>query len=140
MRGSQFLINRGGWFLNDIEEIVGDILRVAEQSFDARSVAPKLEELLSLIEGSPERHEEFTNKLLALLDPAPNELQLGRPGIVDILEYCMHRLRWPEMREAMQRLVSTAGDWRVSRAAERVLEAYDDEWPAGEIYDVQREN
>ena len=137
MRGSQFLANgRRMVLLNDIEEIIGDILRVAEESFDARSVTPKLEQLLALFESSPERHEEFSNKLLALLDPAPNELQLGQPGIVDVLEYCMHGLRWPEIREALQRIASTAADWRVSRAAKRVLEAYEDEWPAGEIYDV----
>jgi hypothetical protein len=124
---------------NDLEEIVSDILRVAESSFDIRDIEPRLRALLSLLESSSARHEEFANALVALLAPVPNELPLGQPGIVEILEFCMRKLRWPEVREALQELKSCTTDWRVRRAAERVLEAYEDDWTGGDLYDTYRE-
>ena len=126
--------------MNDLKEVLDGILRVAEKSYDVRAIEPRLKDLVSLLGISPGRHEEFLSVLLSLLDPAPKELQLGQPGIVEILEYSMHRLRWPEVREAIQGIASTSVDWRVRRAAERVLEAYEDEWPGGEIYEAYREN
>ncbi len=50
----------------------------------------------------------------------------------------MRELRWPEIQEAMVALDSPTQDWRVQRAAQRVLEVYADEWPGGDIYETYR--
>jgi hypothetical protein len=124
---------------DDVARAIAAVLDAAEASFDTRAIEPPLLELRGLLEWSNDRRRESLDALLALTVPEPEGLQLARPGVVEILEFCMRELRWPEVREAMVAIDSTAHDWRVRRAAQRVLEVYDDEWPGGEIYNAYRE-
>ncbi|MEP7762542.1 hypothetical protein [Sanguibacter sp. 25GB23B1] len=124
---------------DDVKTTIAAVLDAAEASFDARAVEPPLLKLRSLLKSSSEPRWEFLDAIRALTTPGPGELPLARPGVVEILEFCMRELRWPEIREAMVAMDSPAHDWRVQRAAQRVLEVYDDEWPGGDIYDTYRE-
>jgi len=124
---------------DDIERAIADVLQAAGASFDVRAVEPHLTGLRDLIMGSEDRRDEFLHEILALLTPGPGELALGQPGVVEILEFCMREVRWPEVREAMLAIDVPASDWRVRRAAQRVLEVYRDEWPGGDIYDTYRD-
>jgi hypothetical protein len=124
--------------MSEVDLAITRVLRAAEESFDSGAIEPSLTELLVLLREDG-RRAEFVDALLALLHPAVGELQLARPGIVDILEFCMRELRWEEIRDVMQALsTDAASDWRIRSAAERVLEAYEDEWPGGEIYRTYR--
>lgn len=123
----------------DVEEAIAAVLDGAEASFDARAVEPPLLKLRSLLKSSSKPRRESVDAVLALTTPRTGELPLRRPGVVEILEFCMRELRWPEIREAMLAMDSPSRDWRVRRAAQRVLEVYDDEWPGGDIYDTYRE-
>lgn len=122
-----------------VKEAIAEVLDGAGASFDARAVELPLLRLRGLLESSSEAHRESLDTVLALTTPGPGELPLARRGVVEILEFCMRELRWPEVREAMMAMDSSALDWRVRRAAQRVLEVYDEEWPGGEIYDTYRE-
>lgn len=56
------------------------------------------------------------------------------PGAPEALEFTMHRLRWPEVRAALEDHRDHGADFRTRNLAAQVLEAFETEWPAGEIY------
>jgi len=109
-------------------------LAIAADSPDARDLVPTLNDIVSLVQANPEHAEPAVSVFLDLLEEHPGELVLGVPGTIEILEFSMHHLRWPAVRMALSQLVQSASDLRVRRAAERVLEAFESDWPGGEIY------
>ncbi len=124
---------------HDVKILVSRILRDAELSDDVRDIEPTLQELLSALQDEHNDPQESVQALLGLLVRTPDGPPLHRPGIVEILEFCMRRLRWPEIHDALNELRTSARDWRVQRAAERVLEVYEEDWPGGDIYLEYRE-
>ncbi|MFJ9317329.1 hypothetical protein ACIRN4_24295 [Pimelobacter simplex] len=122
-------------FTAQMELLVRDCIVIAAGSPDARDLAPTLRDLVALVQANPEHAEVASSVFLDLLEERPGELILGVPGTIEILEFSMHRLRWPAMQSALSKLVQSANDPRVSRAAGRVLEAFDSDWAGGEIYD-----
>ncbi|WP_317695409.1 cytochrome P450 [Aeromicrobium sp. REDSEA-S32_B7] len=55
-------------------------------------------------------------------------------GAVEILEYVLRDARWPELETLLREVRSGAEDFRHRDLARQVLEVYDEDWPAGEIY------
>ncbi len=60
------------------------------------------------------------------------------PGAHEVLEFCMRKLRWPEIKELLVAHVAADADFRTRDLAASVLEAYEEEWPGGEIYRAYR--
>lgn len=135
MKGGKALnLDRSFEFRHRMDALVHEALTIADASPDARDLGPVLNALTSLVEDNPEQWEIAVNVFLGLLDGHPEERILGRAGSIEILEFSMHRLRLPSIRRALSELVQTASDWTVKRWAERVLEAYEDDWPGRDIY------
>jgi hypothetical protein len=64
-----------------------------------QSIEDLLEALLQLMRRNTTRRSGFVRELKDLiLHPAPGQLMLAQPGITEILEYCMHELRWADSR------------------------------------------
>lgn len=120
-----------------MSSLVHDGLTIAAASPDARELAPTLNDIVALVQANPDHAEPAASVFLGLLEEQPGELILGVPGAIEILEFSMQRLRWTGVQSALSQLAQSARDARVSRAAERVLEAFDDDWSGGEIYDGQ---
>jgi hypothetical protein len=100
-----------------------------------QSIEDLLEALLQLMRRNTTRRSGFVRELKDLiLHPAPGQLMLAQPGITEILEYCMHELRWAEIRAVLESVDVDGSDLRSRRWAERVLEAFDDEWDAADTY------
>jgi hypothetical protein len=55
-------------------------------------------------------------------------------GALEILEFTMHTLRWDEVRATLQHHAESGSDFRTRDMARSALQAFEDEWPGGEIY------
>ena len=60
-------------------------------------------------------------------------------GAVEILEFTMRTLQWPEVREALLAHAHKGEDFRTRGLARHALEVYEAQWPNGEIYRTYRE-
>lgn len=118
---------------SEVDALFAEVERAAEASFDSREIEPALKRVVLFAHSHPDSRPELVAAFLSQLEAKGEFLPLARPGAVDVLEFCMHDLRWPEVRGRVSALLQ-AKDLRVSRAAERVLEAFDDDWPTGDIY------
>lgn len=121
-----------------IKTLIQGVVRDAEASFDARDIEPALLRLRQYLASQGEARKASVDALISLAVPEPGTVALSQPGVVEILEFCMRELRWPEVYDAMAALDSPSHDWRVRRAAQRVLEVYEEDWPGGEIYETYR--
>lgn len=117
-----------------VRSLVAEALRRAEATPDVRELEPDLAALLAVLTSPTVSRAAAVSELLGLLVPSHGEIQLGQPGVVEILEFTMRELRWPEVRAELRSIAERAADWRTIRAAERVLECYQEIWPGGEIY------
>ncbi|GAA1475660.1 hypothetical protein GCM10009623_01060 [Nocardioides aestuarii] len=59
-------------------------------------------------------------------------------GAVEVLEFSMRSLQWPEVREALVAHVAHGDDFRTRDLAQQVLHVYEPAWPGGEIYRTYR--
>ena len=126
-------------FLQTLNRLVEQAMAIADRSADARDVVNPLRRIVDLVEKSPEHRDVAAEVFLGLLDERPGELVLGVPGAIEVLEFSMHRLRWPDIADALIELHTSHPDLRVRESAERVLEAFEDPWPTGEIYGLAPE-
>lgn len=60
------------------------------------------------------------------------------PGSVEILEFSMRSLQWPEVRDALAEHARDGADFRTRDLARQALEVYEPQWPNGEIYRTYR--
>jgi len=59
-------------------------------------------------------------------------------GADEALEFCLRDLQWRELHDVLTRQASEAADFRIRDRAKRVLEVYEENWPAGDIYRAYR--
>ena len=53
---------------------------------------------------------------------------------IDVLEFCMHELRWPKVKEVIENIVRNTQDIRQRQALYHIPEAYSDDWDGFEYY------
>lgn len=116
-----------------VAHLVGVIQHEAEVNLSVETYEPLLLKLLETIESSPDQREQVSAFLAALIEEWPW-------GAVEILEFTMRRLQWSEIRSALESSATQDPDFRKRRQAERVLEVFEDDWEAGEIYRLYRED
>jgi hypothetical protein len=124
-----------GEVLVTARHLMAKIMDTEAKEPGTQSIEDLLEVLLQLMRRHPDRRSEFVSELSNLIvHPAPGELILAQPGITEILECCMHDLRWPEIRSVLASIDVDGQDLRSRRWAERVLEAFDDDWDVADTY------
>lgn len=107
------------------------ISRAAEQFVGVNSYEHLLGELLRFLMSDQVDRSAAVTALSRLAEEWP-------PGSAEALEFTMHELRWPEVRAALEDHRSHGSDFRTRDLASQVLEAFEDDWPAGEIYERYR--
>ncbi len=89
---------------------------------------PALEVVLRFVQNHLDQRFEFVNAFLDVLrDP-----EKGPPELV---EYCMHELKWPEVREAIQAWLDSERSERVRHILRKQLLAFDENWNDANFYD-----
>lgn len=115
----------------ELARLLAAIVAAAEQSPGVDSYEDLLIELLGLLRSGRLARAEATLPLRTLVSEWP-------PGAPEILEFTMHELRWPEIRGALEDHRVHGADFRTRDLAAQVLQAFEDEWPEGDIYRTYR--
>lgn len=125
-----------------LESQVRHALDAAESSFDVRDMEPSLSAIVRLVRSSPEHRLEADHTLAGLV---PQLCETPPPaGLTDLLGYCAHSLRLPEVLASARRFLERALDelergeslrpWEHARRCERVIEAADRNWEARDMF------
>lgn len=97
-------------------------------ALDQLSHEPVFEAALELVLANPDMRAEFAEKFVSMLQNDDLEL----------FEYCMHELRWPEVKTQLQAAVRDAAgpprDTRSEFFLKGVLRAFGDDWSGREFY------
>lgn len=89
---------------------------------------PALEAVLNFVQDHCDQRLEFANAFLDVLhDP-----EKGPPELV---EYCMHELKWSEVRDAIQTWLDSERSERVRHILRKQLLAFDENWHDANFYE-----
>lgn len=100
--------------------------RVDAEALD-EPVEPAFEAVLSLVISHPEARAGIARAFMRLaIDPnlAPPEL----------IEFCMHALRWPEVKEGLLSRLSSESSERARHVIKKLIMSFDDDWYDAESY------
>ncbi|ANZ20537.1 hypothetical protein SNOUR_36545 [Streptomyces noursei ATCC 11455] len=114
--------------LTRFQSIVQDILDSAERSCGVEALEANLERALELLRSNPDWQPQFEAELVSLIDTM-------REGVVELVSFVMHELRWPAVEEAISRRISAPlRDVSHLRLYEAMLEAFSDSWRDRDLY------
>ncbi|MFD5424976.1 hypothetical protein [Streptomyces sp. NPDC127084] len=124
-------LRRGGLAADPVAEfmqVVQGVLATAEETCGAEELEPGLERALTILQGNPELRGQFESRVIALID-SPRE------GVVEIVSFLMHVLRWEAVREAVEeRIRHPRGDVSNLRLHEAMLDAFSDSWRDRDLF------
>lgn len=115
----------------ELTQLLDAIAQVAKRSVGVNTYEYLLADLLALLESDRVARPVAIHAMTRLATDWPW-------GSVEALEFTMRRLRWPEVRKALEDHRAHGADFRTRDLAAQVLEVYQDDWPAGEIYEAYR--
>lgn len=96
-------------------------------------IEAQLEILLKLIKCNLEHKKDFITRFCNLL--------YSNASIpLEIFWFCMHELRWYEVRECVVKYMENSEDLRCIRAAELILESFSEDWDDAEMFEKYRKN
>lgn len=90
-------------------------------------VEPAFEAVLSHVLAHPESRVDLANAFVQVVSH-PN---LGPPELV---QYCMHVLRWVEVRQRLSDWLDSDGSERVRHVLRKLLMSFDDDWYGADLY------
>lgn len=117
--------------LGELTELLAAISATPQQSVGVDSFEHLLTRLRDLLKSGRVDRADAVAELVRLSVEWP-------PGAVEALEFTTHDFRWPEVREALENYLTSGADFRSRNLATHVLQAFDDDWPEGEIYRTYR--
>lgn len=110
----------------------GTLLRDADDAKKRdEETEPYLLSALQAIKSRPECREEFIAVFRGLLDG-------GTRGPWEVLPFCMHELRWPEVKSLVDERLDTAvkaNDWRIINMLASYRDSFTDEWDDWVLFD-----
>ncbi|WP_217235078.1 hypothetical protein [Streptomyces sp. AC555_RSS877] len=109
-------------------QAVQGVLATAEETCGAEELEPGLERALAILQENPELRAQFESRVINLID-SPEE------GVVEIVSFLMHVLRWEAVREAVEeRIGNPRGNVSNIRLYEAMLDAFSDSWRDRDLF------
>ena len=102
-------------------------------TYSLDELEPSLLEVLNFVKKHPDSKQELEECFLELI-------QTPKGGVIEILEFCMHELRWPKIKQALENTVRTTKDIRERDALWRIPEAFLDNWDGVIFYKYYSRN
>lgn len=100
-------------------DLVAEVERI-DSALD-EPVEPALEAVLMFVLAHPESRSELADAFLQVArDP-----DIGPP---ELIEYCMHALRWTEVKQELLVWLEAESSERVRHVLRKIIMAFDDEW------------
>ncbi|MFE3654484.1 hypothetical protein [Streptomyces sp. NPDC059152] len=101
---------------------------IAEATYGVEDLEWHLERALLVLQQNPELRPQFESELVSLLDPIEE-------GVIEIVSYTMHELRWPAVESAIGEKISEPGvDVSDVRLYSAMLDAFSDSWRDRDLY------
>ena len=114
--------------VDKFREIAAQAIAQDRVDSSAPDIIPFGAAMVELAQTHPADQSAFEAEFIALTKKAPPEL----------LEFCMHALRWESLRSYFQERQKDAiatNDWRAEPFYRHLVEAFDDNWPdAADFY------
>ncbi len=109
------------WRLIDVVE------KMWRETYSLDELEPSLLDVLNFTKQHPHSRQVLEQCFIKLI-------QTPKGGALEVLEFCMHELRWPMVKQVLEEIVATTKDIRQRDALWRVPEAYSDAWDGTEYY------
>jgi hypothetical protein len=119
-----------------IQERFWGLCSEAEESYAAPDLEPALVEVLRLAKSCPEARPELARCFIDLV-------RHPERGPWEVVQFCMHSLRWSEVRAAVEEDFERAKadqDWRAIPVLSHILAAFDPAWDDADLYRAYRRN
>ncbi len=118
--------------MTELEQALRLLYKNAAASTDTTGSVSEYEHtfvsVLDFIQKNKDEREAITGILISLM----NDKSLWNHEVVG---FCMHELRWEEIRLEIARIIDTSSDWRIKSHFSSILEAYDDNWGDSDLYE-----
>ncbi len=115
--------------MNNIDKF-WELVAVTQESwnntFGVNEIEPHLLDILQFVKNHPNEKTKFVNCFITLVR--------GHCGPLEIVEFCMRELQWPEVREAALQRQLDSKDFRVLDAMENIIAVYSDKWDDADLY------
>jgi hypothetical protein len=112
----------------ELRQAIQGVLAAAEETCGAEALEPGLERTLAILQRNPDFWGQFENQMIALID-SPEE------GVVEVISFLMHALRWEAVREAVEERISRPrGNVSNIRLYEAMLDSFSDSWRDRDLY------
>ncbi|WP_145807015.1 hypothetical protein [Kribbella amoyensis] len=108
--------------------VVREVLVTAHETCGVEAREPGLERAPSILQANPGLRGQAEGRLIALLE-SPQD------GVVELLSFLMHVLRWEAVQEAVgNRLTSPRGDVSHIRLSEAIWDSFSDTWRDRDLF------
>ncbi len=113
---------------NEFWQLCAECQRLYDGTIDSRDLEVGLRGVLEFVKRRPENRADFQTYFIDLL-------RNRSKGPIEIVSFCMHELRWPEVLVAVKNMLNAAGDdWTTKTAMAQVVDAYGDDWEDADLY------
>ncbi len=113
----------GCWLL-----ISGTSWKLSFPGSTTRKSSPCAAQLTQLVVDNPDQRSLFEEEFRGLIHSE-------NFGMLEIVQYSVHVLRWPSVRSAVEFARYEVSDGRRQYVLMRVLEAFDDDWEEREVFE-----
>lgn len=123
--------------INEFEKLCAQIKIREEKTFGYNEIEDLLLEALNFIKKHKDEKRQFAHFFIdSILGSKTNNLVYGGSHyLIQVIQFCMRELQWPEVKEAAIKEQSASTDWRVIGTMGSILEVYEKEWPDDELYE-----
>lgn len=117
--------------LIQFEELCQEAKNACNSDYSSDHFEPYFLRVLEHIRLHPELQTEITATLVQMLSDDDK-------GPWELIPFCMHELRWPEVHVAAQERLRNESDHRIKSIMAKVLESFSDGWSDADIYSYYR--
>ena len=107
--------------------LVEHATRALNQGVSTSDFEPDFVKVVEFVKGHEDLRSEFTREIRRMIEgeaPVPEEL----------LTFCIHALRWPELKKIAENAYETRQDLPAKMFLTDVLDAFSDNWKSTELY------
>ncbi|GAB4393535.1 MAG: hypothetical protein Tsb005_12250 [Gammaproteobacteria bacterium] len=123
--------------MRDFEVLCAQINLRAKETYGYNQIEDLLLKMLNFIKAHDDYRDSFVVYFSEKISgEGENDLVYGNYNhLIQIIQFCMREMQWPEIKEAAIRRKSASSDWRVIGTMDQILEVYETEWPDDELYE-----
>lgn len=115
-----------------IQKRFWELIRIADERWqetvDTFDMEPALLDILNFVKKYPEHKDVLEQCFIDLIYSKKSRAS------IDVLEYCMHELRWPNIKIIIEDILENTEDVRERDALHHIPEVYSDDWDGVEYY------